>query len=205
MEINVNVDNIDLNTVVGKKVRSYQDGDGDYEEGPEDDLTLGDVVVKAIITKAMRGSYPSVEELVKRIRAEQVAEATAAQVKLAIEKPYRKTNRYGEAQSGETTLTELMFEHVEKVLTTYGKDGYNNRGDQKKDALWNLIVTVVTGNMQKEWQKRVEETVDRAAKVVVEAGEKKIQERLTELDTIMQDLRDKVLRARAEINIKTGR
>ena len=189
MEINVNVDNIDLNTVVGKKVRSYQDSDGDYEEGPENDLTLGDVVVKAIITKAMSGRYPSVEEMVQEIRREQVAEATADAVKLAIEKPYRKTNRYGEAQSGETTLTELMFEHVEKVLTTYGKDGYNSRGDEKKDPLWNLIVTVVTGNMQKEWQKKVQETVDRAAAVVIKAGEAKVQAKLDELAELVEAIR----------------
>src|SRR5688572_415429 len=146
MEINVNIGEIDLNTVVGKKVYTYQDGDGDYEEGPESDLTLGDVVVKAIITKAMSQAYPSVQDLVTQIRREQVAEATAAQVKIAIEKPYRKTNLYGEVQSGETTLTELMLEHVTKVLTNKINDPYSrNKGE---DPLWVLISSVVTRQMQ---------------------------------------------------------
>lgn len=186
MEINVNVGEIDLNTVVGKKASYSRDYEGDFHEGPEEDLTLGDYVVKAIMDKAMNHSYPGVEALVSEIRREQIAQATAAQVKVAIEKPYIKTNAYGEAQSGQTTLAELMFEHVKKVLTTYGKDGYNSRGDDKKDALWNLVVSVVTRHMQQEWEKKISEAVDKAVKVVVLAGEKKIQAKLDELDAALE-------------------
>lgn len=176
MEIIVNIGEMDLNTVIGKKVRfdSYEETD------VEDDLTLGDVVVKAVIDKAMASRYPSVEELVQRIREEQVRQATAEQLQAALAKPYRRTNVYGEVKGDEGTLAELIHEKVEQLLTT--KHSY----DRREDPVFGVVKESVAVYLQGRFTAQAEEAIQKYQANLLAAHHSRMAALVTKLEAEAQ-------------------
>jgi hypothetical protein len=115
MNITVNVDEVDLNTVI----REYG------EDGP---VTLADLVASQIHAKLMQGgkAYDGIRERVNSIRDEEIREAVKPQIAEALSRPMRQSNLYGEPTGPETTLSALIATEARKLVTkptdSYSRD-----------------------------------------------------------------------------------
>lgn len=113
MNITIQVDEISLDTVVGQTVGFDEDGDA-YTTG---EATVASMVATQIVDRLVKDErYNRLRDEVLKIRTEEIRAAIRPAIDEAIAKPIRKTNHYGEAVGGETTLSELVIEETRKVI-----------------------------------------------------------------------------------------
>jgi hypothetical protein len=106
VEISVNVKNVDLSSVIDGKARVYNPDSDEYDCAAR---TSGEAVSQHIAEDLKRDeSYGALRKKVLDIRNEETHAQVAPIVAAAIEEPIRRTNTYGEATSGTTTLRELI-------------------------------------------------------------------------------------------------
>lgn len=123
MEITVNVDNVDLNTVIGETV--VYDGDGEpHNEGGR---TIADVVVDAVtnrLCQAVTGSHGrEVYRRIAEVRDDEIRSMVRPIIEAALVDEIALTNTYGERTGKVTTLREVIVAETHKVLTK--RDGYS--------------------------------------------------------------------------------
>lgn len=133
MEITVNVEPIDLNTVIGETVVTETDYDGDTS-GSRTPRTLGDEVVDRLVdvlaSKLYRESaqYVKVHELVAARIAALIDAQVGAIITGLLETGFvQLTNQYGRPQGEPTTLKELIINAGQAWATGTPKNG--TRGD----------------------------------------------------------------------------
>lgn len=118
MEITVNVEKIDL----AEHISSHYDEDGDRVPSG----TLADVITHQLVTQfAKSDSYRGLAERVQTIRDEEIRAALAPLITEALEKPFARTNAYGEPTGQSTTLREVVVEQAKSYLAE--RDGYGGR------------------------------------------------------------------------------
>lgn len=113
MNIEIKVDDITLDTVVGKVVGFDEDGDA-YETGQR---TVADLVAEKIVERLVVDQrYPALRDLVTEIRKEEIRAAVRPSIDEALARPIYKTNTYGERTGAETTLAEIVADEARKQL-----------------------------------------------------------------------------------------
>lgn len=118
MNINVDVTDVSLDSVVGD--RRVPDGDGGYDREP---LTLGQAVAKNIAHRLTKDDrYPQLRDQVLELRKEEVRRQLEPIVAAAIAAPIQRTNTYGAPVGEPTTLNELIISEVHTYLS--GRDQY---------------------------------------------------------------------------------
>lgn len=159
MKIEIKVDEITLDTVVGETVRFDEDGDP-YTDGQ---VTVADKVAALIVKEAIKSpSWEPLRERVTSIRNEMIREAVKPLIREALERPIRRTNAYGERVGAETTLSEIIMDEAKKVFTEV-KDSYSNRRP--------FVAEVVQAEVKKAFQADIQEQVKKArAAVAAELG-----------------------------------
>ncbi len=115
MNIEIKVDDITLDTVVGQVVGFDEDGDT-YETGQRH--TVADLVAAQIVERLVKDEqYPSLRDLVMQVRKEEIRAAVRPSIDEALARPIYKTNTYGERTGTETTLAELIADEARKQLS----------------------------------------------------------------------------------------
>ncbi len=115
MNIEVKVDEISLNTVVGEVISFDEEGEtyasGDYR-------TVAHLVAAQIVERLLKDQqYPTFREQVLEIRKEEIRAAVRPSIDEALTRPIYKTNTYGERTGQETTLAELIADEARKQLS----------------------------------------------------------------------------------------
>ena len=124
MNINVNVDEITLDTIVGD-VYAY---DSDTGEWGHRNQTIADLVAVAIVDglHADHDSWNTLGTRFREIRTELIRDMIRPQLEQALAEPFRRTNDYGEPTGQPVTLRELVVKEAQRALTapvdTYNRD-----------------------------------------------------------------------------------
>ncbi|MEW2498399.1 hypothetical protein AB0942_33435 [Streptomyces nodosus] len=156
MEIKIVIDEVTLSTIVGDIVRVDEDGD-EYVDGQ---MTVADKVASQIKNAVIKApEYAALRERVTQIRTEEIREAVRPLIREALERPIRKTNYYGEATGQETTLSEIIMDEAKKVFTEV-KDSYRDKRP--------FITQVVQAEVQRAFQKDIQEQVQEARRAIAE-------------------------------------
>jgi hypothetical protein len=156
MNIEVKIDQVTLDTIIGNVVSYDEDGDM-VSEGS---MTVADKVAAIIAKEAMKSpSWEPLRERVTNIRNEMIREAVKPLIREALERPIRRTNSYGERVGTETTLSELIMDEAKKVFTEV-KDSYSSRRP--------FIAEVVQAEVKKAFQTDIQEQVAKARAAVTE-------------------------------------
>lgn len=154
MDITVNVENVDLNSIVGEHYT--QVGEDDYARTPQ---TLGQAVAVEIAKKLEqeRDGWQSLTQRIAAERATQVQEQVKAVVAAAIVAEVQPTNGYGQPTGTPTSLTDLIMEAVGKAL--HKRTDYDRRPT--------LLQKVIAEEVEKALKKELTDAIaDEKAKVV---------------------------------------
>jgi hypothetical protein len=156
MNIEIKIDQITLDTIVGEVV-TYDD-EGDIEVRGH--ATVADKVAAIVAKEAMKSPYwASLTERVTNIRNEMIREAVKPLIREALERPIRRTNSYGERVGAETTLSEIIMDEAKKIFTEV-KDSYTSRRP--------FIAEVVSAEVKKAFQADIQEQVKKARQAVTQ-------------------------------------
>lgn len=156
MKIEVKIDEVTLNTVVGEIVRYDDEGDA-YADG---EVTVADKVAAILAAEAIKSpSWEPLRDRVANIRNEMIREAVRPLIREALERPIRRTNAYGERVGSETTLSEIIMDEAKKVFTEV-KDSYTSRKP--------FIAEVVAAEVKKAFQADIQEQVKKARAAVAQ-------------------------------------
>lgn len=122
MEITVNTDGIDLNTVIERG----RDGTP---------ITLADIVAEQLVERAVRDTnddyYRGLAARVRELREDEIRKAVRPAIDKALAEPLRQTNGYGEPKGPELTLIELIVEVARDVMAEPVKDSYGRRSGDR--------------------------------------------------------------------------
>jgi hypothetical protein len=155
MQIEVNVsgaEGIDLNTELARRpVRRYL-GDGDWDTQDEP-YTLADMVAERLVEKlAQDERYPSLQDLVKRVRESVLREKLEPIIEDAINGPLQLTNEYGEARGPAITLREYIVGHVKKIITSSKRDHRGSSTSLLQEVVDNKLRTVMTNELKETFE-----------------------------------------------------
>lgn len=170
MQITVNVDQVDLTSVVGD-VRRYDD---DAEEYVTEGRTLGDLIAERV-AKSIRESdaYPGLKKRVADIREEEIRARVAPDIEAAMAAPIRQTNRYGEPTGQATTMRELILEEarkfMERPVDQYSRDKGTVLQKWLRDAVEKTIKTELAEVLVDEKAKVVAAVRAKAADLIATA------------------------------------
>jgi hypothetical protein len=146
MEITVNLDNLDLNTVIGQSVVIDSDGDP-IEEGGR---TIGDAVIDALVAKlyaSVRSSESrDLTDRIRNIRDEEIRAQIVPTITEALSKDIQQTNSYGEPVGRSTTLNELIVKQVNTFLVK-GTDDYRKNERLVDKIVREAIETAIKGEL----------------------------------------------------------
>lgn len=119
--VNVDLDSLDLTTVIGQHWTRDEDGDRVREE-----QTLGDAIAAELTEQLMKtDDWRGVKGLVKQIREEEIRAAVQAEIAEALTTTVPITNTYGEATGKTTTIRALIADMAKEALTKKA-DGYGS-------------------------------------------------------------------------------
>jgi len=153
MDITVNVENVDLNSVIGQHY--VQTGEEDWRTEPQ---TLGQGVAARIAEDLKRDEgYKTLRQRVMDARDAEVREQVKPVVSAAIESSVQPTNAFGQPVGEPTTLTALIVKEAKELLSKRGDYG---RG---KTLLEQVVADAVDKAIRKELSDVI---VDEKAKVV---------------------------------------
>lgn len=158
MNIEINLPEIDLDTVIAKTVAFDEDGDA-YTTG---ERRLGDAITLQLVDRIVRDNAygNSIRERVQKIRDEEIRAAVQPIIAEAIAAPVQKTNSYGEATGPATTMREVIVDQVRKFLEER-PDSYRN-GNQTRLSL------LVRAEVDAVFKKELAAEVAKAREVVLE-------------------------------------
>lgn len=158
MKIEVIVPEITLGTVVADVFGVDDEGEA-FHDGVE---TVGDKVAKLIAQAVMKSpEYTSLRDRVTQIRTEEIRAGLQPIIREALERPIRKTNRFGESTGGETTLSEIIMEEAKRAWDTRPGDRYN-----QAPTVGDTIQAEVRKQIGAEVQKAVKQAQDAALKAI---------------------------------------
>lgn len=156
MNIEIKIDQVTLDTVVGEIVRYDEDGDAEVVGS----ATVADKVAAIIAREAIKSpSWEPLRERVTNLRNEMIREAVKPLIREALERPIRRTNSYGERVGAETTLSEIIMDEAKRVFTEV-KDSYTSRKP--------FIAEVVSAEVKKAFQADIQEQVKKARQAVAQ-------------------------------------
>lgn len=113
MDITVNVDNVDLNSIVGEHYT--QTGEEDWHREPQ---TLGQAVAVKIAEDLKRDEgYRTLKQQVLDRRDEEVREQVKPVVAAAIAASVQPTNTFGQPIGDPVSLTDLIVKEAREALT----------------------------------------------------------------------------------------
>lgn len=157
MNITVDVDAVELTSVIGERYELDDDGDRIKVQ-----RTLGDAIADRIAGQLLADdSYKSLRQRVVEERADEITKQARKHVEEilaeAIATPVQRTNGYGSPVGGPVTVTELIVAEAREVLSKRSDYG---RGQTYVDK-------VVAEMVDKAMKKELAETIaDEKAKVV---------------------------------------
>lgn len=140
MNIEINVSEIDLDTVIAKTVAFDDDGDA-YTTG---ERRLGDAIVLQLVERVVRDNAygNAIRERVQRIRDEEIRAAVQPIIAEAVAAPVQKTNSYGEPMGAATTMREVIVDQVRKFLEER-PDSYRNNNQTRMSLMVRAEVEAV--------------------------------------------------------------
>ncbi|MGW2513678.1 hypothetical protein ACWC0A_30645 [Streptomyces scopuliridis] len=165
MEIKIVVPEITLNTIVGEVVHFDEDGD----PYPRGNATVADKVAELIKEAVVKSpEYTLLRERVTEIRNHEIREAVKPLIREALERPIQRTNSWGEAAGGSTTMSEIIMAEAKKVFTA-SRDSYSQSQP--------FITEVIQAEVKAAFQKDVHEQVQKArAAVAAQLGKTMTEE-----------------------------
>jgi hypothetical protein len=166
MDINVTVENVDLDSVIGAHYR--QIGEEDYAETPR---TLADVVADRIVADLKRDDhYTRLKERVREIRDEEIREQIRPIIAEAITAPVQRTSDLGTPIGQPVALAELIVKEAQSFLTR--RDGYDAQTPPQKiirDEVDRAIKSELSAAIAEEKAKVVAAVRAKAADLIAEA------------------------------------
>lgn len=140
MNIEINVSEIDLDTVIAKTVAFDEDGDA-YTTG---ERRLGDAIVLQLVERIVRDNAygNAIRDRVQRIRDEEIRAAVQPIIADAVAAPVQKTNSYGEPIGAASTMREVVIDQVRKFLEER-PDSYRNNNQTRLSLLVRAEVEAV--------------------------------------------------------------
>jgi hypothetical protein len=161
MNININVDDVDLKSVIADKGR-YDDEEG-WIAG---EVYLGNEIARLLVDRILADKTYG-EQLGQRVRAirdEEIRAAIAPAIADAVAAPIQQSNAYGEPTGKATTLREIIAADARKYLTEPADQYYRDRGSR----LDRMVREAVAAAFQAELAAQVKEVRDA---VLAEAGD----------------------------------
>lgn len=117
MKIEVNVTEVELNTVVER----------DYDGDP---TTLGDKVAAGLVRHILSSdNWPPLRERINSIRDEEIRALVIPAITEVFATPIQRTNNWGDPVGGATTLREVVISEARKILDGTKDNGYG-RGQE---------------------------------------------------------------------------
>lgn len=176
VEIKVTVENleaVDLRTVIGTRTGGSYLGDGDFERH-DVPMTLADAVVDKLVEKLAEDErYPSLRDLVQRVRESILREKLEPIIEEAINGEIRLTNEYGEPKGKATTLREYIVEEAKKLITRARRNARGGYDSLLQEVVDNKVRAALTnelkGVLQDEKQKVKELVQAHSANLMAEA------------------------------------
>jgi hypothetical protein len=168
VNIEIKVDDITLETVVGQVVGFDEDGDT-VVNGQR---TVADIVAAQIVERlAQDQRSPTLRDMVTEIRKEEIRAAVRPSIAEALARPIYKTNTYGERTGAETTLAELIADEARKQLAE-PVDKY----DYKKGT---FLQVAVRAEVQKAFKAEIADAVKQVREQVTAELSGSLAEQLT--------------------------
>jgi hypothetical protein len=168
MEIKVNIDDVDLNTVVGARVEIDEDGDRVETGG----YTIADAVIGDLV-KGLRlcEEYGGLRRRVSDIRDEEIRKLVRDEIAAVFGQVIAETNRYGEPTGRTTTLIELIVAEANRCLTTQDRYSSGKTLGQKlvADAVGAAIKRELSEAIAAEREKVVAAVRAQAATLIADA------------------------------------
>lgn len=157
MEITVNVENVDLTSIVGERYVLDEDGDRAVE-----DKTLGQAIAEQVTRNLMKtDDWGGAKEMVRRIREEEIRAAVQAEIAAALTTPVQQTNTWGEATGPATTLRQKIHDMAQSALTRKG-DAYGSG----KGVVETVVYEQVNQALKKELSAAVKEEKEKVVAAV---------------------------------------
>lgn len=158
MNIEIKVDDITLDTIVGDVVGFDEDGDA-YQTGQR---TVASMVAEQIVTRLVADNrYTSLRDQVMEIRKEEIRAAVRPAIDEALAKPIYKTNAYGERTGSETTLAEIIADEARKQIAEPVDRYHHDKGT--------VLQQTVRAEVQKAFKAEIADAVKQVREQV--AGE----------------------------------
>lgn len=169
MNIEIKVDDITLDTVVGQGFGYDEDGDS-YPTGEQ--RTIAHLVADQIVDRLIKDDrWPSLRDKVMEIRTEEIRTAIRPAVDEAIARPIHKTNTYGERVGTVTTLAELIADEARKQLTAPADNFRRENGS--------LLQVAVRAEVKRAFDQEIAETVKKARDLVMQEMGGQIAQQVT--------------------------
>lgn len=165
MNITVNVDEVSLSTSVADTLAYDEEGNVVGESH-----TIGEIVAQKIVERlAKEDRYHELTRQVQEIRKEVIREAVRPQVEEALNKPFRRSNIYGEPAGEPVTLRELIVDEVRRVLKDPA-DKYNrDRGTVLEAAVHKEVEAAFASEIREAVKQTREQVSDRIGQIVADA------------------------------------
>lgn len=168
MNINVDVTDVSLDSVVGD--RRVPDGDGGYDREPQ---TLGQAVAEDIADRLVKDDrYARLRDEVLQLRKEEVHKLIAPIVAAAITQPIQRTNTYGQPAGPAVSMTELIIQETREYLgkvDTYRRDEGTVVQKLVREAVSKTIRTELASVIAEEKAKVVAAVRAKAAELIADA------------------------------------
>ncbi|WUH94495.1 hypothetical protein OG900_33065 [Streptomyces sp. NBC_00433] len=157
MNIEINVSDITLDTIVGQVVGFDEDGDA-YETGQR---TVADLVAEKIVARLVGDQrYPTLRDMVTEIRKEEIRAAVRPSIDEALARPIYKTNAYGERTGTETTLAEIVADEARKQLA--------EPADRYRSEKGSVLQQAVRAEVQKAFSDQIAQAVQQVRDMVAQ-------------------------------------
>ncbi|MFD9369621.1 hypothetical protein ACFWA6_18280 [Streptomyces sp. NPDC060020] len=168
MNIEINVADITLATVVAAGFRY----DGDGEEYPAEQ-TVGDLVAAQIVERLVQDDrWPSLRDRVTQIRNEEIRAAVRPAIDEALARPIHKTNGYGERVGTETkTLAEVIADEARRQLT--------EPADRYRSEKGSILQQTVRDEVKRAFTAEIAATVQKARDLVTKEMGDQIAQQVT--------------------------
>lgn len=169
MNIEIKVDDITLDAIVGQGF-GY-DEDGDWSSTGEE-KTVAHLVAAQIVDRLVKDDrWNSLRDKVMQIRTEEIRAAIRPAIDEAITRPIHKTNTYGERVGTVTTLAEVIADEARKQL--------GEPVDRYRSEKGSLLQQTVRAEVKRAFDTEIAETVKRARDLVTQEMGGQIAQQVT--------------------------
>lgn len=128
MNINVTVDSIDLDSVIGEEY--------DYEAEEREPITLGQRIAKLAAKRiATSADSQPLRDQIRAMRVEEMKARVTAEIEEVMAAPIQRTNTYGEPAGSTFTLREEIARLAAEAFKPQVRDGYGRGQETPMQAL----------------------------------------------------------------------